>query len=244
MSGPYIKFLTARPDGVLVSPYKQDTTWDGLLPTEHDDGSWTPGPWTEPIPVPEPCYRGWHAATIDGVNEWGRDHAFAAEVRGVVVQMGNKVAAEQLRLLYRLKAWDRDADPSILLEAMHEVRRHLYREKRKFDVTIEVVEGMIARGTYDIEDGQYMAAVAAEGYRTRQAQYWSLSFALKLLPPAINYRTYWHPMKVRDFVPSLRSLAYTTFISPVKRDCLTPLALKMLGFSGPPIIREREEEAA
>lgn len=244
MSGPYIKFLTARPDGVLVSPYKQDTTWDGLLPTEHDDGSWTPGPWTEPIPVPEPCYRGWHAATIDGVNEWGRDHAFAAEVRGVVVQMGNKVAAEQLRLLYRLKAWDRDADPSILLEAMHEVRRHLYREKRKFDVTIKAVEGMVARGVYDIKDDQYWAADEAEGYRIRQAQYTSLNLARKLLPPTVDYRPYWKPMKTKRLISALDGLAYIAFISPRKRACLRPLALKILGLDNPPIIRERGEEVA
>lgn len=79
----------------------QNTQWP--LPTQNDDGSWTPGRWTPQKKMPPKlCAHGWHVMPADGILDWLHSTLYAAQVRGEGVIGKNKAAYQSARLLYPL----------------------------------------------------------------------------------------------------------------------------------------------
>ena len=65
-----------------------------------------PGKWTERIPNPVLCQRGYHLTTAAHWAQWANVELWVAEGRGVSVQGDNKVVFESARLVRRVTAWD------------------------------------------------------------------------------------------------------------------------------------------
>ena len=64
--------------------------------------------WTQRVPNPEPCRRGWHACRWEDVASHIAAELWVVELDGLIVAADNKVAAERLRIVRRVKITDRD----------------------------------------------------------------------------------------------------------------------------------------
>lgn len=61
------------------------------LPTQNEDGSWTPGEWMPPVDgILEPCVNGYHIITIEKLVHWLGDRIFEVEVGKEIVHDDNK----------------------------------------------------------------------------------------------------------------------------------------------------------
>jgi hypothetical protein len=103
----YYKFLTA--DG--TSPFRK---WQWPLPTQNEDGSWTPGDWTPVVETIKRCSSGYHACEARQIAEWVNEHMYELEFAGKVESDDEvvhkscygKAWGQQARLLRRLDGWN------------------------------------------------------------------------------------------------------------------------------------------
>lgn len=76
------------------------------MPTQNDDGSWTPGEWMPPV-KPRLCNSGYHGCpTLEGVLRNIGPELFRMEVRGECDAGRTKQAWEEARLLSRVETWN------------------------------------------------------------------------------------------------------------------------------------------
>ncbi|HQK63115.1 MAG TPA: hypothetical protein PLV67_06010 [Methanofastidiosum sp.] len=83
-----------------------DSKWS--LPTQNDDGTWTPGEWMPEIEGPlVECERGYHIATREQLVQWLNARIFVAETDGELIESTDheKWVARKVRLVSEI-AWD------------------------------------------------------------------------------------------------------------------------------------------
>jgi hypothetical protein len=80
------------------------------LPTQGEDGTWTPGEWMPPIEGDlVPCANGYHVCEEDHLLMWAGPALFEVEICGEQIRCDDKVVVRQARLLRRLNWNDRTA---------------------------------------------------------------------------------------------------------------------------------------
>ena len=75
------------------------------LPTWDERKGWIPGAWTPLITDLAPCARGYHVCRDEHLPHWLRPRIYACEVRGEIIDHGDKVVAGQIRLTCQTP-WD------------------------------------------------------------------------------------------------------------------------------------------
>jgi hypothetical protein len=93
-------------NGNAGSPY-QSMDYEAYLPTQGEDGSWTPGDWTPPVEGSlEMCQNGYHVTDVENLHEWIQDLAYFAEPGGwndgddiIGGQESEKYACRTIRLV-------------------------------------------------------------------------------------------------------------------------------------------------
>jgi hypothetical protein len=65
-----------------------------------------PGKWMPKIEVIEPCLSGYHLCRREDLVLWLGPAIYEAEARGEVMETGDKVVAQEARLLRRLDTWN------------------------------------------------------------------------------------------------------------------------------------------
>ena len=84
---------------------------NGVTPANGGYGDWyapegkRPGKWMPAIPNPVPCERGYHVVTADHLLDWAGTDLWRVEVRGEVIDDGDKHVVGQARLLSRVEGW-------------------------------------------------------------------------------------------------------------------------------------------
>ena len=84
---------------------------NGVTPANGGTGDWhkpsgnRPGKWMPAISPVVPCYRGYHVVTQDHLLDWSGTDLWRVEVRGKLIDHGDKWVAEQARLISRVDGW-------------------------------------------------------------------------------------------------------------------------------------------
>lgn len=76
------------------------------LPTQSADGAWTPGEWTEPITDLVACESGYHLAKDEQLIQWLGPDIYEAEATGQMIDAGDKIVCESVRLTRKLTGWN------------------------------------------------------------------------------------------------------------------------------------------
>ena len=156
-----------------------DYEWS--LPTKNDDGTWTPGDWTEPIEGDlVACEHGYHLADKSQLVQWlGRD-IYAAEAEEAHND-GEKWVARRVRLMRKIETWnDRTARLFAVWCAREALK--LVDDPDPRSVSACNVAERYANGeaTYDELDAAWAAARAAARDAARDAQTKKLMEMLEL----------------------------------------------------------------
>jgi hypothetical protein len=134
-------------------------TWS--LPTQNDDGTWTPGEWMPAIKgALEPCENGYHLCRGSDLLDWLGPVICEAEYCGEMVEAVDKIVVREARLLRRLN-WDERVARLLACDCAEHVL-HVFETARPHDPrprqTIEVSR-RYANG--EATDEQLTAARAA-----------------------------------------------------------------------------------
>ena len=77
------------------------------LPTQNDDGTWTPGEWMPEVEGPlEPCANGYHVVTLEQLLDWLGERIFEVEPGDEIVHEDNKSVVRTCRLTRECTGWD------------------------------------------------------------------------------------------------------------------------------------------
>ena len=88
----------------IIKAYK----WTADLRPIYGTGEYAPvGEWQPQDQTPVPCESGYHACTAAQVPQWCGTELWTVELRGPVVDAGDKLCATNLRLVRKLK-WTRE----------------------------------------------------------------------------------------------------------------------------------------
>ena len=84
---------------------------NGVTPANGGTGDWhkpqgkRPGKWMPAMSPVVPCKRGYHVVTQDHLLAWSGTDLWRVEVRGELIDHGDKWVAEQARLISRVEGW-------------------------------------------------------------------------------------------------------------------------------------------
>jgi len=82
-----------------------DAEWS--LPTQNDDGTWTPGEWMPEIEGElEPCRNGYHVVTLEQLPSWFGERIFEVEVGDEIVHADDKSVVRTCRLTRECTGWN------------------------------------------------------------------------------------------------------------------------------------------
>ncbi len=82
-----------------------DAEWS--LPTQNDDGTWTPGEWMPEVRGNlEPCANGYHVVTLEQLPDWLGERIFEVEPGDEIVHEDNKSVTRTCRLTRECTGWD------------------------------------------------------------------------------------------------------------------------------------------
>ena len=82
-----------------------DAEWS--LPTQNDDGTWSPGEWMPPVDGElEPCANGYHVVTLEQLLDWLGERIFEVEPGDEIVHEDNKSVTRTCRLTRECTGWD------------------------------------------------------------------------------------------------------------------------------------------
>ena len=82
-----------------------DAEWS--LPTQNDDGTWTPGEWMPEVRGNlEPCLNGYHVVTLEQLPDWLGERIFEVEPGDEIVHEDNKSVTRTCRLTRECTGWD------------------------------------------------------------------------------------------------------------------------------------------
>ena len=77
------------------------------LPTQNEDGTWTPGDWMDDIHGElEICDNGYHVVKFDQLIYWLNTRIFEVEVDGEIIEDYDKSVCRKCRLVRELTAWN------------------------------------------------------------------------------------------------------------------------------------------
>lgn len=82
-----------------------DAEWS--LPTQNDDGTWTPGEWMPEIEGElKPCRNGYHVVTLEQLPDWLGERIFEVEPGDEIVHEDNKSVTRTCRLTRECTGWN------------------------------------------------------------------------------------------------------------------------------------------
>lgn len=82
-----------------------DAEWS--LPTQNDDGTWTPGEWMPEVRGNlEPCANGYHVVTLEQLLDWLGERIFEVEPGDEIVHEDNKSVTRTCRLTRECTGWN------------------------------------------------------------------------------------------------------------------------------------------
>jgi len=82
-----------------------DAEWS--LPTQNDDGTWTPGEWMPEIEGElKPCRNGYHVVTLEQLPDWLGERIFEVESGDEIVHEDNKSVTRTCRLTRECTGWN------------------------------------------------------------------------------------------------------------------------------------------
>jgi hypothetical protein len=77
------------------------------LPTQNDDGTWTPGEWMPEIEGElKPCRNGYHVVTLEQLPDWLGERIFEVEVGDEIVHADGKSVVRTCRLTRECTGWN------------------------------------------------------------------------------------------------------------------------------------------
>ena len=77
------------------------------LPTQNDDGTWTPGEWMPEVRGNlEPCANGYHVVTLEQLPDWLGERIFEVEPGDEIVHEDNKSVTRTCRLTRECTGWN------------------------------------------------------------------------------------------------------------------------------------------
>jgi hypothetical protein len=79
------------------------------MPYHGGRGQWPYRKWTEPIPNPVPCQRGYHVVTAEQLPGWLGPEIWVVEPGGVLIDGGDKFVTDRARLVRKTKWNERSA---------------------------------------------------------------------------------------------------------------------------------------
>jgi hypothetical protein len=79
------------------------------MPYHGGKGQWPYRKWTEPIPNPVPCERGYHVVTVEQLPGWLGPEIWVVEPGGVLIDGGDKFVTDRARLVRKTKWNERSA---------------------------------------------------------------------------------------------------------------------------------------
>ena len=92
----YYKFLTAENKGGYSG-----FDFTAYLPKNGKPGKWLPKRKNLTL-----CERGWHACTHNNLMDWANAQLYEVELEGEILKGTDKVAAEQMRFIRKIDAWN------------------------------------------------------------------------------------------------------------------------------------------
>ena len=92
----YYKFLTADNTG-----YYSWFDFTAYLPKNGKPGKWLPKQKNLTL-----CERGWHACAHNNLMDWANAQLYEVELKGEILKRTDKVAAEQMRFIRKIDAWN------------------------------------------------------------------------------------------------------------------------------------------
>jgi len=82
-----------------------DAEWS--LPTQNDDGTWTPGEWMPEIEGElKPCRNGYHVVTLEQLPNWLGERIFEAQTGEEIVHADDKSVVRTCRLIREFASWN------------------------------------------------------------------------------------------------------------------------------------------
>jgi hypothetical protein len=156
-----------------------DAEWS--LPTQNDDGTWTPGEWMPEVEGElEPCRNGYHVATLEQLPNWLGERIFEVEVGDEIVHADDKSVVRTCRLIREFTSWN---ERTARLFACDCAERALYlfearypddgRPRKAIEVARRYAEGAATREELAAaRDAAWKAALAAT-----EAAAWAASWA-------------------------------------------------------------------
>ena len=108
-----------------------------------------PGKWLPKIDDLEMCARGYHACLKQDLFEWVNDDLYIVELRGKKIKDENKIVAQEMRLVCKVKGWNeknlRLAAAEIVEKISLPIWKKYYPDDRTLDDVIDTVR-RYARG--------------------------------------------------------------------------------------------------
>lgn len=156
---------------------RQSFRWP--LPTQNEDGTWTPGAWTRAYKSVIPCKRGYHLARLQDLIKWWGSHLWVAEHDDPepIIHEDSKVVVRRARLLAPVLAWNERTQRLFAADCAERVLP-IYERARPGDsrprVAVETAR-LFARGVatrdelFTARDAAWSAAMAAARDAARDA---------------------------------------------------------------------------
>lgn len=143
-----------------------DAEWS--LPTQNDDGTWTPGEWMPEVRGNlEPCANGYHVVTLEQLPDWLGERIFEVEPGDEIVHEDNKSVTRTCRLTRECTGWN---ERTARLFACDCAERVLYlfearhpddgRPRKAIEIARRYAEG---KATVEALDAAWAAAEDAAG---------------------------------------------------------------------------------
>jgi len=175
--GKYYKTLDK--DG--CSCHGGDAEWS--LPTQNDDGTWTPGEWMPEVEGPlEPCANGYHVVTLEQLPDWLGERIFEVEPGDEIVHEDNKSVTRTCRLTRECTGWDERTarlfacDCAERVLPLYEAQYPDDRPRKAIEVARRYAEGAATREELA---AAWYAAEEAAWYAARRDASWAAAWAAR-----------------------------------------------------------------
>ena len=138
------------------------------LPRWSETRGWIPGQWTPLITDMVPCERGYHVCQDAHLLEWLGPRIYACEIRGQIIDHGDKIVSGQVRLTCPTP-WDEVSARLFAVECASDVLS-LYESRCPNDPRVsDCLQTALAFAMGDATDAELAAARDAAGYAAGDA---------------------------------------------------------------------------
>ena len=166
-----------------------DAEWS--LPTQNDDGTWSPGEWMPPVDGElEPCANGYHVVTLEQLPDWLGERIFEVEPGDEIVHADDKSVVRTCRLIREFASWN---ERTARLFACDCAERVLYlyeaqypddRPRKAIEVARRYAEGAATREELAAAEAARDAAGDAAGAARDAERQWQVERLRKILEGA------------------------------------------------------------